>query len=68
MASVRANQGETVDLICWRHYGRTAGVTEAVFEANPGLADHVPFLPMGLEITLPVTATQQQSVIMQLWD
>lgn len=68
MASVNAVQGDTVDLICWRHYGRTAGVTEAVLEANPGLADHVPFLPMGLEVTLPELATQQKQEITQLWD
>lgn len=68
MASVRANQGETVDLICWRHYGRTAGVTEAVLEANPGIAAYVPFLPMGLMITLPEVAAQQQSALIQLWD
>lgn len=68
MVSIRANQGDTVDLICWRHYGRTAGITEAVLEANPGIAAHVPFLPMGLEITLPDTAPQQQREIIQLWD
>lgn len=68
MASIRANQGETVDLICWRHYGRTAGVTEAVLEANPGIAAHMPFLPMGLEIVLPEVAAQQQQATIQLWD
>ncbi|MBN0734782.1 tail protein X, partial [Pseudomonas aeruginosa] len=25
---VRAYQGDTVDALCWRHYGRTQGVTE----------------------------------------
>ncbi|PAM39548.1 tail protein X, partial [Klebsiella pneumoniae] len=24
---VRAYQGDTVDALCWRHYGRTQGVT-----------------------------------------
>lgn len=68
MATVTANQGDTVDLICWRHYGRTAGVTEAVLEANPGIADHIPHLPMGLEILLPNMAAQQKQEIIQLWD
>ena len=27
---VIANQGDTVDQICQRHYGRTAGITEQV--------------------------------------
>ncbi|TLX52838.1 phage tail protein, partial [Stutzerimonas nosocomialis] len=35
MASLRAQQGDTVDAICWRHYGRTAGVVEQVLDANP---------------------------------
>ncbi|HHX4412865.1 TPA: tail protein X, partial [Pseudomonas aeruginosa] len=30
MATVIANQSDTVEALCWRHYGRTAGVTEAV--------------------------------------
>ena len=50
---VRAQQGDTVDAICQRVYGRTAGVTEAVLEANPGLADLGPVLPHGTVIDLP---------------
>ncbi|WP_258087249.1 tail protein X, partial [Xenorhabdus bovienii] len=34
---VRAFQGDTVDLLCWRHYGRTQGIVEQVLEANPDL-------------------------------
>lgn len=68
MQTVRANQGDTVDVICWRHYGRTAGVTEAVLEANPGIAVHVPYLPMGLEISLPDIAAQKKQETIQLWD
>lgn len=34
MAAVAiAHQNDTVEALCWRHYGRTAGVTEAVLEA-----------------------------------
>lgn len=66
---LRTHQGETLDALCWRHYGRTAGVTEAVLEANPGLADHGPVLPQGLLVSLPdqttnVPARQQ----VNLWD
>ncbi len=45
MATVIATQGETVDSLCWQYYGRTAGVTEAVLDANPGLADLGPVIP-----------------------
>ncbi|PKA72411.1 phage tail protein X [Pseudomonas baetica] len=54
--SIRAQQNDTVDALCWRHYGRTAGVSEAVLEANPGLADHGPILPQGLLVRMPETA------------
>lgn len=40
---VRAHQYDTVDALCWRHYGRTQGVTEQVLKANPGLAECGPF-------------------------
>lgn len=36
---VIAHQNDTVDELCWRHYGRTAGLSEVVLLANPGLAE-----------------------------
>lgn len=69
MAQVIAHQGDTVDAICWRHYGRTAGVVEQVLDANPGLADLGTVLPMGTAITLPEVATQApQRQVVNLWD
>ncbi len=69
MAAVIASQGDTVDAICWRYYGRTAGVTEAVLEANPGLADLGPILPHGTQVTLPDAAPQaEQRQVLNLWD
>lgn len=68
-ATVRADQHDTVDALCWRHYGRTAGVTEDVLKANPGLADYGPTLPQGLVVTMPDaqrTAPERQMV--NLWD
>ncbi len=69
MAGLRAQQGDTVDAMCWRHYGRTAGIVEQVLEANPGLADLGPVIPHGTLIELPeqaVRAEQRQTV--NLWD
>ncbi|MDE3738596.1 tail protein X [Pseudomonas resinovorans] len=68
MDQVIARQGDTLDAICWRHYGRTAGVTEAVLEANPGLADLGAVLPLGTPIHLPPQAPQPQRRVVQLWD
>lgn len=67
--TLRANQNETVDALCWRYYGRTAGVTEAVLQANPGLADHGPVLPQGLLINMPEAQTNApQRQMVNLWD
>jgi phage tail protein X len=68
MDQVRARQGDTVDAICWRHYGRTAGVTEAVYLANPGLAELGPILPHGHLVQLPAVAPQPERRMVQLWD
>lgn len=65
----RTQQHDTVDALCWRHYGRTAGVVEAVLDANPGLADHGAVLPTGLLVTLPElqTAAPERPMV-NLWD
>jgi len=69
MPAVIANQGETVDALCWRIYGRTAGVTEAVLDANPGLADLGTNLPHGTLVQLPEMAPQaEQRQMVNLWD
>lgn len=67
--AIRTNQGDTVDALCWRFYGRTAGVTEAVLEANPGLADYGPILPQGLVVNMPEAQTSApQRQMVQLWN
>lgn len=68
--TTRAQQGDTVDLICWRTYGRTANITEAVYAANPGLAELGPILPHGQLINLPAlenTPTRADTRV-NLWD
>lgn len=62
-------QNDTVDLICWRHYGRTSGVVEAVLEANPALAEQGPILTIGTSVVLPEINTQQHTAqTISLWD
>jgi phage tail protein X len=66
---VRAQQGDTIDALCWRHYRRTAGLVEIVLEMNPGLADLGPVLPLGLEVHIPdQPATKPTAPLLQLWD
>ncbi|MEZ0583272.1 tail protein X [Erwinia sp. STN24] len=64
---VRAHQGDTVDLLCYRHYGTTQGVTETVLAANPGLCNQV-FLAAGQRVELPEIARQAEQKRVQLWD
>lgn len=70
MKTIIAHQGDTVDAIAWRHYGRTRGVVEAILAANPGLADFGPVLPLGTRVQLPDLPTTQEPTrqLVQLWD
>jgi phage tail protein X len=68
MKMVTAMQGDTVDLMCHRFYGRTAGVVEAVYESNPFLANHGPVLPHGTAVKLPDMPPPPQQKTIQLWD
>ncbi|MCP3788914.1 tail protein X [Pseudomonas sp. N2-11] len=64
-----SQQNDTVDALCWRHYGRTAGVVEAVLDANPGLADHGARLAAGLLINLPeIQTAAPDRPMVNLWD
>ncbi|MFR0654931.1 tail protein X [Pantoea sp. SIMBA_079] len=65
---VYALQGDTVDEICQRHYGRTEQVVELVFAANPGLAESGPVLPHGCDITLPELPEAATAETVNLWD
>jgi phage tail protein X len=62
-------QGETVDLACWKFYGRTAKVTEAALAANPGLAALGPILPLGTRILMPDQPApgREARPLIQLW-
>ena len=64
----RTLQGDSVDSLCWRHYGRTADVVEAVLEANPGLAALGPILPQGMQVVMPDMPKPTVKPLIQLWD
>jgi phage tail protein X len=67
--NVIAQQGDTVDLLCWRHYGRTSGTVETVLEANGGLADYGVVLPHGLSVYMPDLAEVDTTTpMLQLFD
>ncbi|KVC61861.1 phage tail protein [Burkholderia ubonensis] len=66
---VAALQGETLDALCWRYYGSTAGTVEAVLEANPDLAELGVVLPMRTVVEMPELNTiEQTKPLLQLFD
>lgn len=68
-ATYFTKQGQTVDLACADHYGRTAEVTEAVLAANPGISAIGPVLPMGTRIMMPDIAKKTAaSKLPTLWE
>ncbi|XPV77922.1 MAG: tail protein X [Desulfovibrio sp.] len=68
MTKYRTKDGDTVDAICWKYYGRTEDTTEAVYMANVGLADKGPILQAGIIITLPEIAAPEKDKGVSLWD
>ena len=62
-----ARQGDTLDLICFRHFGQTANVTEMALELNPGIARLGEVLPEGCSVFLPATAPPRVIETVQLW-
>jgi phage tail protein X len=60
-------EGDMVDAIAFRQYGRTAKSTEAIYAANPNLADYGPVLPAGIEITLPDEVVAVENKGTKLW-
>lgn len=63
----RTKAGDMLDAICHRYYKGRPQSTEAVLEANPGLAQLGAVLPEGLFIELPDLAPVQKSRV-SLWD
>ena len=65
---IYTQQGDTVDQICWRYYGRTAQAVELVYAANPGLAESGPVLMHGCKVTLPDLPESSADETVNLWD
>jgi len=66
-----AQQGDTLDLICWRELGTTTGgIVEQAMALNRGLSDNGPVLAAGTLVTLPdlpaTVAPARETV--NLWD
>ena len=67
MTRIRSREGDVLDELCWRHYGREDGVG-AVLAANPGLAAVAPVLPAGVVIVLPdLPPPAEPEGVVELW-
>lgn len=64
---IYALQGDSVDEICFRHYGRTRQVVEQVYAANTGLAEQGVCLPHGYPLELPDLLTRATYETLNLW-
>lgn len=56
-----AKDGETLDYICWKYYGKTNGIVEQVLKANRHLAELPAILKAGTQINLPDIEDKKQS-------
>lgn len=54
-----AHELTTLDLLLWRHFRHEiAGLVEAVYDLNQGLAAPGAYLPVGTVVTVPLPARQ----------
>jgi phage tail protein X len=69
MVRYRTKQGDTVDYIAWKYYGRQDNrIVETILEANSGLSELGVILPENTLITLPDIETPVQQTGVRLWD
>lgn len=68
MTDYRTKEGDMLDAICYRYYGRSSGVVELVLIANQNLSRQPEQLPSGLVITLPDLPVQTNDITpIRLW-
>lgn len=66
---LHARQGDTLEGLIWRERRLDAGALGGVLEANRGLADLGPVLPIGTPVALPAVAPIAAALpLIQLWD
>lgn len=68
MTTYVTRNGDTVDYIAWKFYGRQDRRTvEQVLAANQGLADYGPTLPPNVRVELPDLVAETVNGV-KLWD
>jgi len=68
-AVYRTQEGDTLDRICWKFYGKQSGAVEHVLEANHGLAGKGPIFEAGIALILPdLPQDLEPDTAFSLWD
>lgn len=67
MNRVTTRDGDMIDQLALKAYGRTEGATEAVLAANPHLAGLPSRLPAGVVVVLPELAPAAVKGTVRLW-
>lgn len=57
----KAKDGESIDYICWKYYGKTDGIVEQVLKANRHLTELSAILKAGTQINLPAIEDKKQN-------
>ena len=65
--TITSQENETVAAICYRYYGYSQGVTEAVFNANSHLAQYGAALPAGVKLNMPIPPAITAIETVTLW-
>lgn len=65
---IYAEQGDTLDILCWRYYGRTRETLEKVYAANTGLAELGALLPHGTAVEMPEINESPIRETIKLWN
>lgn len=69
MAEYRTKEGDMLDAICYRYYGRQSGAVELVLEVNQNLSRQNEQLPAGVIIILPDLPNQTKDITpIRLWN
>ncbi len=63
---ILTRDGDMLDDIVWRHYGRQ-DVVPAVLEANQDLSLRGPVLPAGMILVLPDVPVPADAPVIRLW-
>ncbi len=67
MITYITKDGDVLDAICWKYYGKNSGVLEKVLEANRHLAEPDAIFNAGVKIVLPDLAQEAEAESVKLW-